>query len=77
MHMKKKKMPTVGQWWIRALPGGLVVNNLSALRRPGFDPWDRKILRRRTSQPMLVFRLEKSHGLRNLVGYNQWWWIRG
>ena len=66
---KKNKMPTVGQHWIRAFPGGLVVNNLSTSRRPGFDPWDRKVLQRRALQPTLVFRLE------NLMDRGAWWGI--
>ena len=41
-------------------------------RRPGFDPWVRKILWRREWQPTLVFLPEKSHGQRSLVGYSLW-----
>ena len=39
-------------------------------RRPGFDPWVRKIPWRRKWQPSPVFLPGKSHGQRNLAGYN-------
>ena len=38
--------------------------------RPRFDPWVRKISWRRKWQPTPVFLPGKSHGQRNLVGYN-------
>ena len=38
-------------------------------RRPGFDPWVRKIPWRREWQPTPVFLPGKSHGQRSLVGY--------
>ena len=38
-------------------------------RRPGFDPWVRKILWRRKWQPTPVFLPGKSHGQRSLSGY--------
>ena len=41
-------------------------------RRPGFDPWVRKISWRREWQPILVFLPEKSHGQRNPEGYTRW-----
>ena len=37
-----------------------------------FDPWIRKIPWRRKWQPTPDFSPEKSHGLRNLVGYGPW-----
>ena len=37
--------------------------------RPGFDPWVRKIPRRREQQPTPVFLPGESHGQRSLVGY--------
>ena len=37
-----------------------------------FDPWVRKKAWSRKRQPPLVFLTEKSHGQRNLVGYNPW-----
>ena len=40
--------------------------------RPGFDPWVRKIPWRRKWQPTPVLLPGKSHGWRNLVGYNPW-----
>ena len=36
-------------------PGGSAVKNLLAMRRPGFDPWVRKIPWRRAWQPTTVF----------------------
>ena len=41
-------------------------------RRHGFDPWVRKIPRRRKWQPTPVFLPEKSHGQRSLAGYSLW-----
>ena len=41
-------------------------------RRPGFNPWVRKILWRRKWQPTPVFLPGKSHGQRSLVGYSSW-----
>ena len=41
-------------------------------RRPGFDPWVRKIPWRRERLPTPVFMPGKSHGLRSLVGYSPW-----
>ena len=41
-------------------------------RRPGFDPWVRKIPWRTEWQPIPVFFPGESHGQRKLVGYNSW-----
>ena len=41
-------------------------------RRPGFDPWIRKIPRRREWLPTPVFLTGISHGQRSLVGYSPW-----
>ena len=41
-------------------------------RRPGFDPWLRKIPWRREWQPIPVFLSGKSHGYRSLAGYSPW-----
>ena len=53
-------------WWLRQLSvclhGG----------RPGFNPWVRKISRRRKWQPTPVFLPGKFHGWRSLVGYSPW-----
>ena len=40
------------------------------LKRPGFDPWVRKIPQKRTWQPTPVFLPGESHGQRSLVGYS-------
>ena len=41
-------------------------------RRPGFNPWVRKIPWRRKWQPTPVFLPGESHGQRSLVGYSPW-----
>ena len=41
-------------------------------RRPGFDPWIRKIPWRRKWQPTPVFLPGESHGQRSLAGYSPW-----
>ena len=41
-------------------------------RRPGFDPWVRKIPWRREWQPAPVFLPGEFHGQRSLVGYSPW-----
>ena len=53
-------------------PGSSVVTNLPANRRHGFYPWVRKITWRRKWKPTPVFLPRKSHGQRNLAGYNLW-----
>jgi len=53
-------------WWIRweriCLQG----------RRPGFDPWVRKILWRREQQPTPLLLPGEFHGQRSLAGYSLW-----
>ena len=44
------------------------VKNLSAIRRPGFNPWVRKIPWRRAWQPTPVLLPAESHGQRSLAG---------
>ena len=44
----------------------------SQYRRPGFDPWVRKIPCRRKWRSTPVFFPGKSHGQRSLAGYNTW-----
>ena len=41
-------------------------------RRPGFDPWVRKITWRKKWQASPVFLPGKSQGQRSLVGYSPW-----
>ena len=53
-------------WWLRRLSVCL------QCRRPGFDPWVRKIPWRRKWQPTPVLLPGKSHGQRSLVGYSPW-----
>ena len=59
------------------LPGGSVVKNPPAnagdhlqCRRPGFDPWFRKIPWRRKWQPIPIFLPGKFHEQRSLAGYS-------
>jgi len=47
-----------------------VVESACQCRRQGFDPWVRKILWRRKWNSILVFLPGKSHGQRDLAGYN-------
>ena len=53
-------------WWLRWLRIYL------QFRRPGFDPWVRKIPWRREWQPTLVLLPGESHGQRSLLGYSPW-----
>ena len=48
-----------------------MVKNLQ-FRRPGFDPWVRKIPWRRECLPTPVFFPGEFHGQRSLMGYNPW-----
>ena len=49
-----------------------MVKNLSAMNETEFDPWVRKIPKRRKWQPTPVFLLGECHGQRSLGGYNPW-----
>ena len=51
---------------LKCLPGIL------ECRRPGFDPWVRKIPWRRKWQPTPVLLPGESHGGRSMVGYSPW-----
>ena len=53
------------KWWLRRYRICL------QCRRPGFDPWVRKIPWRRKGQPAQVFLPGESHGQRSLAGYSQ------
>ena len=53
--------------WVKKLR-----NSCLQCRRPGFDPWVRKIPWRRKWQPILVLLPGKSHGQRSLVDYSPW-----
>ena len=54
------------RWWLRWYSICL------QWRRPGFNPWVRKISWRRKWQATPVFLPGKSHGQRSLVGYSPW-----
>ena len=41
-------------------------------RRPGFNPWVKKIPGERNGNPLQYSCLENPHGKRNLAGYNPW-----
>ena len=49
-----------------------LVKNLLQCRKPGFDPWVRKIPWRRKRQPNPVFLSGEACGQRSLVGYSPW-----
>ena len=57
-------------WWYWWLSGSEFI---CQRRRHGFDPWGRKIPWKRKWQPIPVFMSGKSHGQRNLAGYNPQW----
>ena len=57
---------TLLPWWLRGQSICL------QCRRPGFDPWVRKIPWRRKWQPTPVPLPGKSHGQRSLVDYSPW-----
>ena len=48
------------------------LSSSSSSRRPGVDPWSRKIPWRRKWQPTPIFWPEESHGQRSLVGCHLW-----
>ena len=60
-----------GAWHatVHSVPKSLTQLTFRKFRRHGFDPWVRKIWRRRW-QPTPVFLTWKSHGQRSLVGYS-------
>ena len=51
---------------------GVFPESACKCRRPGFDPWVRKIPCRREWQSTPVFLPGESHGQRSLAGYNPW-----
>ena len=53
-------------WWLRGESVCL------QCRKPGFNPWVRKIPWRRKWQSIPVFLPGESHGQRSLVGYSPW-----
>ena len=53
-------------WWLRWLRICL------RCRRPGFNPWVRKIPWRRKWQPTPLFLPGKTYGWRSLAGYSPW-----
>ena len=59
-------------WQFLASPVAQRVKNRLQCRRPGFDPWVRKIPWRREWQPTSVFLPGESHGQRSLAGYGPW-----
>ena len=57
------------QWLLRWLRQGRICPQCGILR---FDPWVRKIPWRREWLPTPIFLPGKSHGQRDLAGYNPW-----
>ena len=68
-YLKEPKLKTESDYQVQSLSGK---NSACQCRRPEFSHWIRKILWRRTWQPIPVFLLGKSHGQRNLVDYSPW-----
>ena len=71
-----RKVPQIC-WHLRTIfPGGASGKELACQsrrhKRPGFNPWVRKIPWRREWQPTPVFLPGESHGQRSLVGYSPW-----
>ena len=59
--------------WDWGFPGGLEGKSVCLqCRRPGFDPWVRKIPWRWKGQPTPVLLPGKFHGWRSLAGYSPW-----
>ena len=56
-------------YWLPRLLSGKITWQC---RKHGFDPWVRKIPRRKTWQLSLVFLPGESYGQRSLVGYSPW-----
>ena len=54
------------RWWLSGK------ESACQCKRPGFDPWVRKIFWRRKWQPTPVPLPGKSHGQSRLVGYSPW-----
>ena len=57
-------------WWLSSKTFACDAEVHLQCRRPGFDPWVRKIPGRRKWQPTPVFLPGKLHGQRSLVGYS-------
>ena len=67
---RNHKMAFIFSW---GFPGGTSGKEPTwQCRRPGFDPWVRKISWRREWKPTPVFLPGESHGLRSLAGYSLW-----
>ena len=62
-------MSTLISW---GLSGGTRKGSACQGRRLRFDPWVRKIPRRRKWQPTPLFLLGEFHGQRSLAGYSPW-----
>ena len=73
-HLHRPSDKRNNSWLLRkrGFPGGRCKNPTDPCRRPGFDPWVRKIPWRRAWQPTPVFLPRESYGQRSLVGYSPW-----
>ena len=70
--LKRQKIAQALNAWA-SLVAQMVKNLPAQRRRPGFDPWVRKIPWRRELLPIPVFLLENSMEFqRNLAGYSPW-----
>ena len=67
-------------WTQQGFPGGTIITSnrihppIQETQRCGFNPWVRKIPRRRKWQPTPVFLSGRSHGQRSQEGYSPWGW---
>ena len=71
ISLSRRSFPTQGlnpgvPWWLRWQRVCL------QCRRPGFDPWVKKIPWSRAWLPLPIFLTGKSHRQRSLVGYSPW-----
>ena len=75
-HKPSQGLKGRGPDWELGLPrwlsGKESTRQRRSCRRPGFDPWVRKIPWRRKWQSTPVFWPGESHGQRSLVGYSLW-----
>ena len=72
LHPKELKVGTQTETYICIFIVSLFTSLVAqrVKRRPGFNPWVRKIPWRRKWQPIPVFLPGESHGRRSLVGYS-------
>ena len=70
MHQKKRPASSIQLAWKEFMVAAQGSRTCLQCRRPGFNPWVRKIPWRKARQPTPVFLSGKSHGQGSLVGYS-------